>query len=554
MSHRSRVDVASQNPAIRLQLIHMTGRTRLLSSGSNGTGQLGIGHAEDVSTWTDCSFADAAAGSSVDRVRKDLPGRVLAIASGAGHAILLLKENAGQEAATASHLDHTSVWTTGSNEAGQLGPSYTMGDARPAHNVWKRLDTDRYLRLAGLDLSSEYRYIPKDVACSWTTTFICFVRTKETKQLEGGGPQRQSDIIISFGTNNFGELGAGIVQGGDSSSGKLQNSVHLVKFNKQDGHKGIISVRKMKASHRNIACIIDLLPEEGLPGPLESKVLGWGAGRHGQLDPKTGVTAKGQASSAQTVDRTPRSPGSRSFVATQSSSRVGSRWAVGGIKFKKGEFPSSYPAPVSVDARSILKLDPGTELHIDDLAVGAGHMVLRISVARDSSSNVIVGLGNNAKAQLSFAPVGSTRWGSIACTWNGTFMTALDPSPKIYTTGANTHGQLGYRDTVLSEETVSQISSVGNKVAQVVETEWGAESLDIVCGSEHVIILATLSATCTKAWVWGWNEHGNLGLDDVQDRWTPTGVSLDSNLNIVGAWAGCGTSWIVVEEIVDVVR
>ena len=532
----------------------MPGRTRLLSSGSNGTGQLGIGHAEDVSTWTDCSFDDAPAGSSDIRVRKDPPGRILAIASGAGHAILLLKDEAGQAAATASQFDSASIWTTGSNQAGQLGPSYPIGDIRPAHTVWKRLDTDRYLLLAGLEVSCEYRYTPIHVACSWTTTFICFTRTKQMKQLEGGGSQRLSDIIISFGTNDFGELGAGIARGGDSSSGKLKNPVHLVKFSEQDDYKGIISVRKMKASHRNIACIVDLVPEEGLPGLSESRLFGWGAGRHGQLDPKTGVTANGQTSSTQTDQRIPRSPHSTRTVATESSSTVGTRRAVGRIKYKKSEFPSSHPAPVSVDARSVLKLDSDAELHFDDLAVGAGHMVLRVSNARDGLRNAIVGFGDNAKAQLSFGPLESTRWGSIACTWNGTFMTALDRSPQIYTTGANTHGQLGYEDSVLISEAGSQASSGGNKVARVIETQWGAENLDIVCGSEHVIVLATQNATSTKGWLWGWNEHGNLGLDGLHDRWTPTRISLDSNLNIIGAWAGCGTSWVAVEEIIDFER
>ena len=529
----------------------MTGRKRLLASGSNGTGQLGIGHTEDVSTWTVCCFADTAAGSSDDRLCKDLPGKVLTIASGASHAILLLEESAEQGAPTAAQSEPVSIWTTGSNEFGQLGTSYAVDGAKPAHVAWKRLALDPYLKSVGLELSCRNRYIPKDIACSWTTTFICFA---QTEQLEDGDWQRQSDVIISFGTNDFGELGAGVVQGGESSSGRSKNSVHLVKFSKQDVDKGIISVRKMKASHRNIACIVNLLPKGGLSGSGESKVFGWGAGRHGQLDPKTGITANGRTSSVQVTDGPLRSPGSARAVATESIGKGTSRRGLGGVKFKKSEFPSSLPAPVSVDARSVLKLDPGIKICFDDLAVGAGHIILRVSIGEDPSSNVVVGFGNNAKSQLSFVPLKSFNLGGIACTWNGTFVTVLDPAPQIYTTGANTHGQLGYEDSASCTENGSQTASAARKEARVVDTEWNAENLDIVCGSEHVIVLAHQSATRTKAWVWGWNEHGNLGLGDVQDRWTPTGISLDPNLDIRGAWAGCGTSWIAVEEVVDPAR
>ena len=43
----------------------------------------------------------------------------------------------------------------------------------------------------------------------------------------------------------------------------------------------------------------------------------------------------------------------------------------------------------------------------------------------------------------------------------------------------------------------------------------------IFCGSEHSMLVTRCGAIC----VFGWNEHGNLGLGDMQNRCAPVWLS-----------------------------
>ncbi|CAI7595840.1 unnamed protein product [Penicillium bialowiezense] len=78
---------------------------RLFALGSNGSGQLGIGHQEDVSEATQCLFAEH---PESDDTTSYLTDEITTIASGGNHTLLLTKSGA--------------VYATGANPDGRCGP------------------------------------------------------------------------------------------------------------------------------------------------------------------------------------------------------------------------------------------------------------------------------------------------------------------------------------------------------------------------------------------------------------------------------------------------
>ncbi|KAG1747589.1 regulator of chromosome condensation 1/beta-lactamase-inhibitor protein II [Suillus lakei] len=72
------------------------------------------------------------------------------------------------------------------------------------------------------------------------------------------------------------------------------------------------------------------------------------------------------------------------------------------------------------------------------------------------------------------------------------------------------------------------------------------------CGSEHMMaVISPSGSSDMEVWAWGWNEHGNLGLDHADDVpkpvkvWPAGGHALEGR--IVQVWAGNGTSWILLQ-------
>ncbi|KAH8084592.1 regulator of chromosome condensation 1/beta-lactamase-inhibitor protein II [Filobasidium floriforme] len=472
---------------------------QLLASGSNGSGQLGIGHVEDVSTYTYCRFSHCDPDDTGLTRLSRLPGVILAVSSGAGHSLLLARED---EASGGRNDMGITIWTTGTNQYNQLGPAYEGDSTDPSHTLWKRLDYTSYIETAGLPLGETNRYTPKEISCSWSTSIVCF---EHSTQNTDGIWSKESDKTISFGTNDFGELGCGAVRGASSSSEQEHDLVRVVQLPQTRRTGERLSVRKIKASHRNIVCLCDwILDADGGMGVVDTVVYGWGAGRHGQLD---------------------------------------------------SGYPSSYPEPIEIGVTSAVanRINLGGPLTVEDLAVGAGHILFCLGTS-SGGETIVVGLGSNAKHQLdlNFASnrSGSSQWGDIGCTWNGSFMSEKGPGGEIWSTGTNTHGQLGQGRLADDDQDVAPGL---RRVAAMSSDQAPLTVHGIVCGSEHVLTLIQTGDGSDKIWTWGWNEHGNLGLsdDDVQDRWTPVEILLEPSQRPIGAWAGCGTTWLLVETTID---
>jgi protein ATS1 len=120
-----------------------------------------------------------------------------------------------------------------------------------------------------------------------------------------------------------------------------------------------------------------------------------------------------------------------------------------------------------------------------------------------------------------------------------------DDENTLLSMGSNAHGQLG-RVSQGAEDGIT-----GGLVEFTPPHDGRMPSLrSFACGSEHVIAVITPAGSLdVEIWGWGWNEHGNLGLDHTNDVPKPVkiwpGYALGER--IVQVWAGNGTSWILLQ-------
>ncbi|PPQ69371.1 hypothetical protein CVT26_002526 [Gymnopilus dilepis] len=208
----------------------------LLSSGSNAQGQLGNGTLEDSHSFQICSF-DGHPPKSLPHGTKSIAG----FAAGANHTLILLETEDGRNA----------LWGVGDGRKGQLGSRYqgdTQGGSSSA--LFRRIELS--LEAKGL---SGYSY--KFIAATWETSYAV---------LSCPG---KSDVVISFGSDDFGDLGIGGLKGK-----KKAQDFHVVSF-EHIFPSADISVLSISSGQRHIIARI----QSG-----SSLVLaGWGASRHGQL-------------------------------------------------------------------------------------------------------------------------------------------------------------------------------------------------------------------------------------------------------------------------------
>ena len=267
-----------------------------------------------------------------------------------------------------------------------------------------------------------------------------------------------------------------------------EKTLHVINFDhvEIDGHSpkpDTIVVLNLSAGQHHVVGYLRAVFSDS---SLRSFLVGWGSSRHGQLDD---LSSDDKRSAAQPF--------------------------------------TSKPKLIS------------TSEDIIGLGLGMQHTVLLHTSRRAS------GTGSNRKGQLlGLQSLSNVR--CVACTWNGTYA-VVDEDPgtwHVVSTGSNTHGQLG---RLAHNNVAPSITAVG--FPEIIKTRVLKE---IACGSEHVLCLfstsvETLGRSVTEVWGWGWNEHGNLGLDTTDDVHIPVRIlptKQDNTFYIVDVWAGCGTSWI----------
>ncbi|KAG2122565.1 regulator of chromosome condensation 1/beta-lactamase-inhibitor protein II [Suillus clintonianus] len=194
---------------------------------------------------------------------------------------------------------------------------------------------------------------------------------------------------------------------------------------------------------------------------------------------------------------------------------------------------------VNCDRPCIISLDVSAD-PVQIYSLGLQHTVACHQSGRTTA------FGSNKKGQLHKMD----SWGRIrqvGCTWNGTYLLVDDDENTLLSMGSNAHGQLG-RELQGGENEVT----VGPVEFTLSHDGKLASLRSFACGSEHVMAVVSPSGSSDReVWGWGWNEHGNLGLDHTDDVPKPTkiwpagGHAVDGKP--VQVWAGNGTSWILLQ-------
>jgi protein ATS1 len=314
----------------------------LLSAGSNARGQLATGDQEDAHEFKRALF-------EVDSsIQSSAPGEILQLACGANHTLILLRNDSDRS---------LSVYGTGDGSRGQLG---VRADVREGTHHFKQL-----VIMGDSPPPGEVSI----VQASWETSFVVVRSTPH-------------DRILSFGSNEFGLLGTGDITTATVNEVRLD---HLVPPSATS-----LQVTHLKAGPRHVLAVLQYIKE----GIEREMLIGWGAGRHGQLE-----------------IRNPEEP---SFDS------------------RKVNGPRQVPLPIRIT-------DWTYPISVVDMSVGNQHALLLLS------NGSIVQVGSNSKSQLlSESRDRMENCGQVRCSWNNSFVGISDSeSLLIRSYGRNEHGQLG---------------------------------------------------------------------------------------------------------------
>lgn len=463
----------------------------ILSAGSNAQGQLGHSLNEDSHIFRSCIFEGCAIGALPEGTRK-----VITVAAGANHTIVLLEVSspASSSSSSTNAGDHpgttttTELWGCGDGRAGQLGPRYKrdrLAAANRSSDVFRRIELP--LEEKGLE-----GYKCKMVAAGWEATYLVFSPPNPPPATD-----RRSDIILSMGTGDWGDLGVGnnsiTPEQGKMTRSMLEHApskVYTVDLNhvlvdetRTLSSQGSVVVQSIAAhQHHIVVHLRDHKNEHGC-------IVGWGAARHGQ------------------ISSLPTTPG--------------------------GSAATKPPSVIDQPRRFLTEdmTDPFVSC-----GVGSQHSAFL------KASGKIIAIGSNRKGQLDLPMSGAK---GVDCTWNGTFVIVNEEEGSgdgVQSAGSNTHGQLGCGSAGSVEG--------GDRVVSFPDSLRGWKLLKIACGSEHVLTLWSFleGVRPTEVWAWGWNDHGNLGLGGTNDVHSPKRIYRSSGDagDVVDVWAGLGTSWICV--------
>ena len=412
----------------------------LVSAGSNARGQLATGSTDDAHTFTRSSFEDSPLMLPSDTIK------VVDIACGSNFTLLLLHR-------ASSSGTRVELWASGDGSRGQLGPAHYRSEP-----ILVFTQVDLHLSDYGLG-----PYSVHSVTAGWETSYAVLTSPEE------------DDVLISFGGNDFGDLGVGHARSSPTDAGRM----HIVDLKMVAGGQATSTLKidiVVAGTHHVVAQV-----STTCSGVSESAIVGWGTCRQGQL----------------------------------------------------GFVPPSVVVQPSPSLIQGLEREP-----MSAVATGSKHTVFLPPSGR------LRGLGSNRKKQLE--NLGSIVGASfVGCTWNGTYTIVNSPNSwSILVVGDDAKGQLGCNIAVDQQ-------SDGPQTVRFPFSHDTHKLLKVACGSEHVLCLFTVAGG-GEVWAWGWNEHGNLGLGHTDDVRLPVKIWPNSDENILqrplDVWAGCGTSWILVED------
>ena len=422
----------------------------LLSCGSNAQGQLGNGTLDDSYAFQRCSFEGFPPANLPNGTMQ-----IIEVATGSNHTLALLE-------LSASGRHWREIWGCGDGRKGQLGTKYrieTKGGLQGTR--FRKVELDLYE--AGFE-----GYSVKFIAATWETSYIVL------------SCNDRSDIVISMGSNDYGDLGiGGLEYFEDRRSQVTLKDFHVVEF----GHlfpqtqPQVVIVDAINTGQRHVIAHLRV-DMEGKP--RQQVIVGWGISRHGQLGGNTAPKVK-----------------SPPFISTPQI------------------LPLSRPDDLVII--SSLGIHHSTFLH---------------------SSGHVSALGSDRKGQMSvISDISNVQ--DIKCTWNGTFCVVRNNTWSILSSGSNSHSQLGW-DEDSSSGRVEFPPSV-DTTSSTVQIACGSEhvlaltrgrSSDQVWGwgwNEHGNLGTgdTSDVMLPVQLLPPLSENGTRRVTDIS-----------------GIWGGCGTSWI----------
>jgi protein ATS1 len=187
--------------------------------GSNGSGQLGVGHAKDISAPTCCLFSPKEEGR----------GRVKRIVAGGNHTVIL--------------FDNGAAYAAGSTEHGRCGmvSASETASSTPLQRKFRRV----ILRRSDGCLVDAFR----DVSATWAATFLA---------------SASGDKVFALGAGDKGELGLGA---GFTETSSTESVMSVPGFPPRD-----TLVHSIASGMGHTVVVLS-----------SGDVFGWGAARKGQL-------------------------------------------------------------------------------------------------------------------------------------------------------------------------------------------------------------------------------------------------------------------------------
>lgn len=172
--------------------------------------------------------------------------------------------------------------------------------------------------------------------------------------------------------------------------------------------------------------------------------------------------------------------------------------AIGYGDGRKGQLGSAGSEPVDIPAHDIVQVTAGKDF-----------------TCFLSSDDTLTVYTTSTKHNLSSVPA-CTNIKRITSSWST--LAILHNSGKITAWGRSDRGQLPPPNL----PSISQLAA----------------------GSEHFIAISASNMVYT----WGWNEHGNCGLESRKDVTSPHTLSLPQDQTPMYVAAGCATSWVWTVE------
>ncbi|TFK56404.1 RCC1/BLIP-II [Heliocybe sulcata] len=216
---------------------------RLFCAGSNARDQLSTGDTEDKHTFTQALG-----------LRSNI-SRILNVSGGSNHTLVLL-EIIDETGTTSIEL-----WGCGDGRRGQLGSS---------------LVDDTWTTLQHIELDLEQHdlrgYTVRLASASWETSYLV---------LSCPG---KSDILLSMGSNDYGDLGTGSPKSDSENSHAVQPVGLDDLFSDED--RGCTRITRVATGLHHVLVLLEIGRKK------QPFVVGWGMSRHGQLGHGTSTSSR----------------------------------------------------------------------------------------------------------------------------------------------------------------------------------------------------------------------------------------------------------------------